>query len=199
MLTLPSLRKQLETAVLAARRAAESAARAAIEGLGVFADRRPEHLDADQAALRNGLRAKWRQLGGDPELLTADCAYEQWHRLLFARFLAENQLLLHPKYRVAVTLADCEELRPSWASPMAGRWLHGSHPRSLPIFALTIRASGCVSPRGPPRAGADPRRAPSRGVHLRRRARVGVPVLAEGQEGRSTRPNARSAVPTSGQ
>jgi hypothetical protein len=118
MITIPiPLRKQLETAVLAARRAAESAVRAAIEGLGVFADRRPEHLDADQAVLRNGLRAKWRQLGGDPELLTADCAYEQWHRLLFARFLAENQLLLHPEYRVAVTLADCEELAAELGEP----------------------------------------------------------------------------------
>ena len=48
MRALPSsLRKQLETSVLAARRAAEAASRAAIESLGVFADRRPEHLDAD--------------------------------------------------------------------------------------------------------------------------------------------------------
>jgi hypothetical protein len=76
----------------------------------VFADRRPEHLDASQAALRNGLRAKWRQLGGDRDLLVAECAYEQWHRLLFARFLAENNLLLHPRYKAPVTLADCEEL-----------------------------------------------------------------------------------------
>ncbi len=81
------LRKQLESAVLAARRASESASRAALDGLGVFANRRPEHLDRDQGVLRNGLRAKWRQLGSDPELLVSECAYEQWHRLLFARFL----------------------------------------------------------------------------------------------------------------
>ena len=55
------LRKQLENSVLSARRAAEGASRAAVEGLGVFTDRRPEHLDAGQGALRNGLRAKWRQ------------------------------------------------------------------------------------------------------------------------------------------
>jgi hypothetical protein len=113
------LRKQLETSVLAARRAAEAAARAAVEGLGVFADRRPEHLDDGQAALRNGLRAKWRQLRGDRELLIAECAYEQWHRLLFARFLAENDLLLHPEYRAAVTLADCEELAAELGEPDA--------------------------------------------------------------------------------
>lgn len=111
------IRKQLESAVLAARRASESASRAAIDGLGVFADRRPEHLDPNQAALRNGLRAKWRQLGGDRELLVAECAYEQWHRLLFARFLAENSLLLHPQYRAPVTLADCEELATELGEP----------------------------------------------------------------------------------
>ncbi len=120
MRALPSaLRKQLETSVLAARRAAESASRAGVEGLAVFDDRRPEHLDADQAALRNGLRAKWRQLGGDRELLVAECAYEQWHRLLFARFLAENSLLLHPQFKAPVTLADCEELAAELGEPDA--------------------------------------------------------------------------------
>lgn len=114
-----ALRKQLETSVLAARRAAESASRASVESLGVFADRRPEHLDAKQAALRNGLRAKWRQLGGDRDLLVAECAYEQWHRLLFARFLAENSLLLHPQYKAPVTLADCEELAAGLGEPDA--------------------------------------------------------------------------------
>jgi hypothetical protein len=113
------LRKLLEASVLAARRAAESASRAAIDGVGVFADCRPKHLDATQAALRNGLRTKWRQLGRDRELLVAECAYEQWHRLLFARFLAENGLLLHPQYKAPVTLADCEELAAELGEPDA--------------------------------------------------------------------------------
>src|SRR5215203_5550214 len=112
-----SHRKQLESSVLAARRAAEGASRAAIESLGVFLDRRPDHLDGDQAGLRNGLRAKWRQLGGDRELLVAECAYEQWHRLLFARFLAENNLLLHPSYRAPVTVAECEDLADDLGEP----------------------------------------------------------------------------------
>jgi len=111
------LRKQLESAVLAARRASEGACRASIGGLGVFADRRPEHLDTGQTSLRNGLRAKWRQLGGDGELLVAECAYEQWNRLLFARFLAENNLLLHPQYKAPVTLAECEELAAELGEP----------------------------------------------------------------------------------
>lgn len=111
------LRKQLESSVLAARRAAEGASRAAVEGLGVFLERRPDHLDAAQASLRVGLRAKWRQLGNDREQLIGECAYEQWHRLLFARFLAENGLLLHPRFKAPVSLAECEELAAELGEP----------------------------------------------------------------------------------
>jgi hypothetical protein len=152
MRALPSpVRKKLETSVVAARRAAESAARASIGGLGVFADRRPEHLDASQAALRNGLRAKWRQLGGDRELLVAECAYEQWHRLLFARFLAENDLLRHPKYKAPVTLADCEELAAeldepdgwSVAARFASEILPGIFRLADPCVRLRLAPEGC--------------------------------------------------------
>ena len=45
------------------------------------------------------------------------CAYEQWHRLLFARFLAENNLLLHPKFRAPVTLAECEDYAADLGEP----------------------------------------------------------------------------------
>lgn len=115
----PFLRKQLETSVLAGRRAGEAASRDAIGSLAVFTDRRPEYLDAAQAALRNGLRAKWRQLGNERDLLVAECAYEQWHRLLFARFLAENNLLLHPHFHAPVSLAECEELADDLGEPDA--------------------------------------------------------------------------------
>lgn len=113
----PNIRKHLEASVISARHAAESASRAALEGLGVFLGDRPGYLDSDRAALRNGLRAKWRQLDGDPALLIAECAYEQWHRLLFARFLAENRLLLHPQFKAPVTLAECEELAAELGEP----------------------------------------------------------------------------------
>ncbi len=106
--------------MLAARRAAEAGSRAALDGLSVFERDRPAHLSEEQAALRIGLRQKWRQLGGGDEgrpLLVAECAYEQWHRLLFARFLAENGLLLHPEYKARLTLAECEELAPSLGEP----------------------------------------------------------------------------------
>jgi hypothetical protein len=146
----PVLRKELEASVLAARRAAESASRAAVEGLGVFDDRRPEHLDTTRAALRIGLRAKSRQLGADHELLIAECAYEQWHRLLFARFLAENSLLLHPQYKAPVTLEDCEELAAELGEPdgwsvaarFAAEILPGIFRLDDPCFRLRLAPEG---------------------------------------------------------
>ena len=39
-----------------------------------------------------------------------ECAYEHWHSMLFARFLAENHLLIEPNTDIAVTLEECEEL-----------------------------------------------------------------------------------------
>jgi len=112
--TLPSeLRKQLEDACVRGRRASESACRSALGSLGVAEQRVPAHLGEADRVLRRGLRTKSRQLG-DPEgvidLLAAECAFEQWHRLLFARFLADNGLLVHPDFRAPVSLAECEEL-----------------------------------------------------------------------------------------
>jgi hypothetical protein len=37
-------------------------------------------------------------------------AYEHWHRMLFARFLAENDLLLPPEHGVALSLGEVKEL-----------------------------------------------------------------------------------------
>ena len=120
------LRKQLENSVLAARRTAETGSQAVVEGLGVFLDRKPDHVSGDAAILRNGLRAKWRQVGLDADLLISECAFEQWHRLLFARFLAENGLLLHPELEIPVTLDECEELAGGLGEPdgwsVAGRF-----------------------------------------------------------------------------
>jgi len=119
MASLPdTLRRQLEKAVIAARDVAEAGARAALERLAVG---RPEpfaEMSAEEQALRVQLRAHARQLAdprkesGEQEIehLVAECAYEHWHRMLFARFLAENRLLIHPEHGVPVTLAECEEL-----------------------------------------------------------------------------------------
>jgi len=113
-------RRKLEKTVERAREVAELGARAAIEQLAVH---RPEpfaHLSPEQRDLRNRLRARARQLGdkrdarsGEHQIdhLVVECAYEHWHRMLFARFLAENNVLMHPD-GVAVTLEECEELAP---------------------------------------------------------------------------------------
>lgn len=114
-----NLRKDLERAVKKARNVAEAGARQAIAQLGVGEAEAPKHLTAEQRALRNGLRAHGRQLGDrrDPKTgaqvtvrLAQECAYEHWHRMLFARFLAETDLLIEPESGVAITLDEVQEL-----------------------------------------------------------------------------------------
>lgn len=115
-----SQRKVLEAACLDGRRKSEQAVRAALISLAVTAERVPLHLSPDERRVRNGLRAKGRQLGDqgdDLELLVAECAYEQWHRLLFARVLAECGLLIHPEYETRLTIEDCDELAESLGEP----------------------------------------------------------------------------------
>jgi hypothetical protein len=134
------LRKQLEDSCVRARRAAEAACRAALGSLGVGEERPPSHLSEEERLLRRGLRAKSRQLGDAPgsiALLVTECAYEQWHRLLFARFLAENGLLIHPDFRAPVTLAECEELAEDLGEPDGWAVAGGFAAQILPgIFRL---------------------------------------------------------------
>jgi hypothetical protein len=110
------LRSMLERAIIKAREIAEEEAQAALIRFAVNRNEPFASLHAEQRRLRNALRAKARQLGGGSsspdkgfKLLVEEVAYEQWHRRLFARFLAENNLLMHPS-GVAVTLEECEEL-----------------------------------------------------------------------------------------
>ncbi|WP_323949463.1 Eco57I restriction-modification methylase domain-containing protein [Aeromonas veronii] len=111
------LRTQLESTVLAAREVVETACREEIERLGVADATVPAFLNDGQRKLRNRLRAHARQLGdplhdnGKQETahLLAEMAYEQWHRMLFARFLEQNNLLMYDAY-TPVTLDECAEL-----------------------------------------------------------------------------------------
>lgn len=104
------LRKLLDKKVVAARDAAEDACRASLATLGVEARQVPSSLTSGQRQLRNALRAKQRQLAGEFESLVAECAYEQWHLMLFARFLAENGLLIYPGSETSVSLEEVAEL-----------------------------------------------------------------------------------------
>ena len=114
-----NLRNQLERAIISARDVAETGARVALESLAVHEREPYRHMSPEQRAPRKRLRAHGRQLGdrrhagtGSQGIdhLVHECAYEHWHSMLFARFLAENHLLIEPDTGVAVTLEECEEL-----------------------------------------------------------------------------------------
>jgi N-6 DNA Methylase len=110
------LRNILERAIIRARDVAEGAAKAALIALAVRDDDLFTSISDEQRSLREALRVKVRQLSGGNDdqdagfrLLVEEVAYEQWHKRLFARFLAENGLLMHPE-GVAVSLEECSEL-----------------------------------------------------------------------------------------
>src|SRR6266581_5603800 len=113
------LRRDLERTVIEARRVSEAGARKAIEALAVHHHEPWASMAEGQRALRNRLRAHGRQVGDrrdqkrgtqETDRLVAECAYEHWHRMLFARFLAENGLLIEPTHGMALSLEECNEL-----------------------------------------------------------------------------------------
>ncbi|BDX02820.1 hypothetical protein MACH16_15680 [Marinomonas pontica] len=111
-----TLRKQLETTVIKARDVVEQAVTEALTRLGVAEAQAPTYLSDTERALRNVLRAHGRQLGDKltdgkqtTDALMNEMAYEHWHRMLFARFLEQNNLLMYDEY-TSVTLDECAEL-----------------------------------------------------------------------------------------
>ncbi|WP_029131814.1 Eco57I restriction-modification methylase domain-containing protein [Sedimenticola selenatireducens] len=145
-------RRQLERTVVAARDIAEAGAKVALEALAVQHHEPYGHMDGAQRTLRRRLRAHARQLGDRPDArsgghgidhLVHECAYEHWHGMLFARFLAENHLLIEPEMDVAITLDECEELAKEagidkWA--LAARFAHRMLPQVFrpdhPVFVV---------------------------------------------------------------
>lgn len=114
-----TLRRGLENAVKAARRVAEQAATKALDSLAVGSHEPWSGQPTADRALRVKLRARGRQLGDALDAKTGkqatarlvhEVAYEHWHRMLFARFLAENDLLIEPDSGVAISLDTCREL-----------------------------------------------------------------------------------------
>ena len=111
------LRRELAKAVRAARKTAEAGARNALTALTVAAAEPDSSLSEEERALRRRLRAHGRQLGdlrqgAEQEVgrLAHEVAYEHWHRMLFARFLAENGLLVEPVHQVPVSLDECRDI-----------------------------------------------------------------------------------------
>ena len=108
------LRRDLERAVVRARETAEAGAANALAVLGVSDERAPGALSEADRKLRTALRAQARSLGDGMtsegmDGLREQIAYAIWHRMLFARFLAENGLLVHPS-GAPVSMADVVEL-----------------------------------------------------------------------------------------
>ena len=126
------LRAQLEKTVKAARDVAEKAGRAALAQLAVSEAKAPDYLSAEQKALRRRLRAHGRALGDVKHAddtqglqhLMWEVSYEHWHRMLFARFLAENNLLMWEP-GAAVSLDDCRDMvdnHPDMAMGAKSHW-----------------------------------------------------------------------------
>ena len=151
-----TLRNRLERTIKDARDIAEDAARAALEQLGVGEAAPFAHLSEQDRELRRKLRVHGRQLGDSlnggkiqtMDRLIEEVAYEHWHRMLFARFLAENNLLMYPDPDdpVAVTLEECEDLAEDegaangWelAARFAARMLPQIFRLDSPVFQLTL-------------------------------------------------------------
>ena len=115
------LRRQLEKVIIEARDVAEDAARSALQKRAVNVGEPFSHFGPKEKELRNRLRARGRQAGDvrnddktqSIDQLTQELAYESWHRRLFARFLAGNNLLMHPD-GVAVSLEEWDEVQKDW-------------------------------------------------------------------------------------
>ena len=152
-----SLRNRLERTVTEARTIAETAAKVALDQLGVGEVAPFSHLREHERELRRKLRVHGRQLGDVRDartetqeiyLLIEEVAYEHWHRMLFARFLAENNLLMDsdPISPMAVYLEECGDLAANegaangWelASRFAARMLPQIFRPDSPVFQLTL-------------------------------------------------------------
>jgi hypothetical protein len=148
------MRSALENTILAARSAAEEAAQIVLEALGVGEKVPFPHLNDAERTLRRKLRSHGRQLGDTQYedtkqtigALTEEVAYQHWHRMLFARFLAENDLLMDddPVSPISLTIEECNDLAPSlgarngWdlAARYASRMLPQIFLNESPIFSL---------------------------------------------------------------
>jgi hypothetical protein len=134
-------RNTLEAAVKNARNFSEKGAYNALKNLAVHSKEAYAHMDAEQKTLRNSLRAKARLLGdkleanGEQQIhkLAYELAYETWHKMLFAKFLEVNNLLMHPD-GVSVSFHDIEEL--FLEEGFANKWDAAAHYASRMLPAI---------------------------------------------------------------
>lgn len=152
------LRRAMERSIKDARIVAEAGASDAIRRLGIAEGKPPAYLTDDERELRRRLRAHARTLGDQTDKdsneqevkrLIEATAYAHWHRMLFARFLAERGLLRHPEHDVPVTLEDCREIAQEEGAPdawaVAERYAASMLPAVFriddPVLSLTLDAA----------------------------------------------------------
>lgn len=127
-------RRILESTAAQARAQAESGAEKALKALAVGAKDAAVHATEEQKKLRVRLRAHGRALGDQLrpddtqsiDHLVTEIAYEHWHRMLFARFLAESDLLMHPD-GYPVSLSNCKEDADRFDPPARSEWEVAGH------------------------------------------------------------------------
>ena len=112
------LRKDLERVIIKARNLVVADVTDRLKELNVHEGKRGALSDA-QAKLRIRLRAHGKQIGDirnsqsetqQIDRLVQECAYEQWHRMIFVRFLAENEFLVDPEYGQSVSMEALVEI-----------------------------------------------------------------------------------------
>ena len=138
-------RKLLSDVVVRAREVVEAACSQRIAALGVGADKAPGALSEEERALRVGLRARARQLGSVDALVT-EAGFEHWHRMLFARFLADSGLLVDDQFGQPLTIAEVAEYAAEtgetdkWevAARFAARMLPGIFVQGDPVLAMRL-------------------------------------------------------------
>jgi hypothetical protein len=130
-----TLRNQLEKAVEKAREIAELAAKEELQRLAVVEKVAADYLSQENRDLRNRLRAHARFLGDlrkasgeqDVELLVTEIAYEHWHRMLFSRFLAENNLLMYEDGVTPLAIRDCFDLAEEETGDSSNGWRYAAN------------------------------------------------------------------------
>ncbi|MDR2353616.1 MAG: N-6 DNA methylase [Deltaproteobacteria bacterium] len=151
------LKLLLERTVIEAQKVAEIAARIILKILEVDQLVPSPYLTENELDLRHRCQIHGRQLGDTQntvsgtqtiDILVEEVAYEHWHRMLFARYLAENNLLMYPDPVTPkpITLEECEKLAPKeraangWelASRLAAKMLPHIFNIDSPVFELPL-------------------------------------------------------------
>jgi hypothetical protein len=137
----PELRKDLERVIIKARNLVVADVTDRLKELNVHEGKRGALSDT-QANLRVRLRAHGKQMGdvrnsqSDAQAidrLVQECAYEQWHRMIFVRFLIENEFLIDPEYGQPVSMEALAEIAEELK---VDPWVLGGHFASAALPAI---------------------------------------------------------------